>query len=267
MILLVVGLLKLAMRLRLPHILLNVRDVKYANVGEVGQGLAADLRRLPEPGSVRLHAFVGVFQAYLGLIIFNVGLRHGQNPLGDSVGAAVPGLYTKVDGIEASPGFDSRAVGYVVVCLFTFFMAFTATYAEPALNAMGMTTEQLTNGSFKKSQLLLAVAVGVGGGVMLGVCRMIFSWSLTKMLCVTYPIALVLSAISNIEYVAVGWDCAGVTTSSITVPLVLAMGIGCGTELGVQDSFGLLAMGSIGPIISVLIAGQLTRIAAMLKSR
>jgi hypothetical protein len=154
--------------------------------------------------------------------------------------------------------------------IFTFFMALVATYAEPALNAMGLATEQLTNGAFKKSLLLFAVAFGVGFGVMLGVARMVClgcgdvprgeTWRLSNMLIIGYSLAIVLTTVSRLEYVAVAWDCAGVTTSSITVPLVLAMGIGLGTELGVQDAFGLLAMGSIGPICSVLIAGLCVRL-------
>jgi hypothetical protein len=268
LILLVVSLIKVFMRAKLPYITLNVQDVKFAEVGAVGQGQGAShLRKPPEPGHVRLHVFVGVMQAYFGLIVFNVGLRHGQGPLGDKVGASVPGLYSEVDGIEASPAISDLTGGYVVVCLFTFFMAFTATYAEPALNAMGMTTEQLTDGAFKKSVLLFAVATGVGLGVMFGVLRMIFNWSLTYMLCISYPIALLLTTVSDIEYVSVGWDCAGVTTSSITVPLVLAMGIGLGTELGVQDGFGLLAMGSVGPIISVLVAGRISKFVAQWRNR
>jgi len=142
---------------------------------------------------------------------------------------------------------------------FTFFMALIATYAEPALNAMGITTEQLTKGAFKRTVLLLAVALGVGLGVMLGVARMVWEWNLTVMLCIGYSLAVALTIPSRLEYVAVAWDCAGVTTSSITVPLVLAMGLGLGNELQVQDAFGLLAMGSVGPICSVLTAGLLVR--------
>lgn len=266
LIALVIILIKCKLRENLPYIILNIKDIKFSEVGNVGEN-ARDNRLAPPPGCVRLHVGVGIFQAYLGLIVFNVGLRHGQGPLGDQVGAATPGLYSQVDGLEVSPVFGDRAPGLIAVCLFTFFMAFTATYAEPALNAMGMTTEQLTKGAFKKALLLFAVALGVGVGVMFGVLRMICGWSLTVMLCISYPIALALTTTSAIEYVSVGWDCAGVTTSSITVPLVLAMGIGLGTELGIQDSFGLLAMGSVGPIISVLVAGRGAKAWAWYKAR
>merc|ERR1711935_355719 len=88
---------------------------------------------------------------------------------------------------------------------------------------------------------------------------MVFEWSLTPMLCVGYAIACLLTTGSSIEFVSVAWDSAGVTTSSITVPLVLSMGLGLGSQLGIQDVFGLLATGSVGPIISVLVAGYIVQ--------
>merc|ERR1711871_1582849 len=266
---LVIGLITLYIGKPLPYIKLNVRDVEYNAIGgddepmSIGQETdeEATTEEVQDPTKhyVSLHALVGVVEAYLGLMIFNIGLKYGQGPLGDLVGASVPGLYSKIDTVEDSPIFDSRGLGLALVMLFTFFMALIATYAEPALNAMGITTEQLTNGAFERTLLLLAVAVGVGVGVMLGVARMVWGWNLTNMLCIGYALALTLTYPSRLEYVAVAWDCAGVTTSSITVPLVLAMGIGLGNELKVQDAFGLLAMGSVGPICSVLIAGLLVR--------
>jgi hypothetical protein len=216
---------------------------------------------LPEnAGVVSLHCLLGVGEAYFGLTVFNIGLRYGQGPLGEMVGKGIPGLYNKIDGVPTSPAVENESLGIVIVMLFTFFMALVATYAEPALNAMGMTTEYLTNGAFKKSLLLFAVAVGVGAGVMLGAVRMVFEWHIAPMLYIGYAMAVALTVRCGIEYVCVAWDCAGVTTSSITVPLVLAMGVGLGEQLGVQDVFGLLAMGSVGPIVSVLIAGMYVKL-------
>ncbi len=179
----------------------------------------------------------------------------------------MPAFYSHVDGLPVSPVIADRPLGIACVVVFTFFMALTATYAEPALNAMGLTIEELSQGSFKKALLLFAVAVGVGGGVALGVLRMVFDWSLTPMLCAGYALAMALTVGSSIEFVSVAWDSAGVTTSSITVPLVLAMGLGLGDELGVQDVFGLLAMGSVGPIVSVLVAGGLVRLREQLRGK
>jgi hypothetical protein len=70
-----------------------------------------------------------------------------------------------------------------------------------------------------------------------------------------YGIAIVLTLLSTEEFVNIAWDSAGVTTGPVTVPLVLAMGLGFGSAVGAIDGFGILAMASIGPIISVLITG------------
>jgi len=238
---LIIGLIWFKIGKPLPYIKLNVRDVEYNTIGGDDEPMtlggdeeeAKEVEVDPTKHYVSLHALVGVMQAYLGLVVFNLGLKYGQGPLGDLVGASVPGLYSEIDSVDASPIFENKGLGLFFVMAFTFFMALIATYAEPALNAMGITTEQLTHGQFKRTTLLFAVAIGVGGGVTLGVARMIWGWNLTIMLCIGYSIALGLTTQSRIEYVAVAWDCAGVTTSSITVPLVLAMGIGLGNELQV----------------------------------
>eukprot|EP00931_Biecheleriopsis_adriatica_P119266 TRINITY_DN94505_c0_g1_i1.p1 TRINITY_DN94505_c0_g1~~TRINITY_DN94505_c0_g1_i1.p1 ORF type:complete len:617 (-),score=103.32 TRINITY_DN94505_c0_g1_i1:441-2132(-) len=253
----IVILIKVFLKKPLPYVQINIKEKTFRSPGEdIDHPVASQDSRA---GSIQLHCMLGISEAYLGLTLFNFGLRYGQGPLGDQVGASVPALYSRLEVITHSPVIEHRPLGISAAAAFAFFMALTATFAEPALNAMGLTTEYLTEGKFKKSLLLLAVAIGVGAGVMFGVMRMVLSWSLTYMLLASYAVALLLTHFSSIEYVAVAWDSAGVTTSSITVPLVLSMGIGLGAELGVQDSFGLLALGSVGPIISVLIAGLLVR--------
>lgn len=198
---------------------------------------------------------VGVAEAYVGMFAFNIGLKYGLGPLGDLVGKAVPGLWGYVDVVPGSPLITNYPLAVLVIGIFTFFMALVATYAEPALNAMGMTIELLSNGSFTKSLLMLSVALGVASGVTCGMMRLIYDANLTIFLCIGYGIAIPITKPSCLEYVAVSWDAAGVTTGSITVPLVLAMGLGLGQQLKLTNAFGLLAMGSVGPIMSVLVTG------------
>ena len=120
---------------------------------------------------------------------------------------------------------------------------------------MGRTTERLTRGEFSKRAVMSSVALGVAVGVALGIMRMIKRWHLGTMLVCSYSVALLLTLPCNDMYVCVAWDAAGVTTGSITVPLVLAMGLGLGKQLQVHDAFGVLSMASVGPILSVLITG------------
>ena len=142
----------------------------------------------------------------------------------------------------------------MVSVLFAWFLGFGATLAEPALNALGSTVENLSNGAFKKSLLMYVVAIGVGIGIAAGILLMIFNVPLAWVLVPGYGAAILLTTISTEEFVNIAWDSAGVTTGPVTVPLVLAMGLGFGSAVG-GVGFGILAMASICPIIAVLCTG------------
>ena len=159
--------------------------------------------------------------------------------------------YTPING-PLFKGF----VGVIVVILFAFMMGYSATLAEPALNALGTTVEQLTVGTFKKQLLMQAVAIGVGVGISLGVAKIIYNWPLIWMLVPPYSLLMVLTVLSNEEFVNIGWDSAGVTTGPVTVPLVLAMGLGISAQVGSIEGFGILSLASVCPILSVLIVGM-----------
>jgi hypothetical protein len=147
--------------------------------------------------------------------------------------------------------------GIGVVLLFAFVMGYGATLAEPALNAMGLKVEELTAGTFRKPLLMQAVAVGVGMGVSLGVAKLIWHIPLFWILIPPYGLLLFITKISSEEFVNIGWDSAGVTTGPVTVPLVLAMGLGLGSQVGVIEGFGILATASVCPILTTLALGLL----------
>jgi len=151
---------------------------------------------------------------------------------------------------------DNMAIsGLLVILIFAFFMGYGATLAEPALNALGITVEEITVGTFKKSLLMQSVAIGVGVGIMIGVAKIIWNIPLLYILIPPYLLLLIITKISSEEFVDIGWDSAGVTTGPITVPLVLAMGLGIGGQVGVVEGFGILAVASVTPILSVLLVG------------
>ena len=139
--------------------------------------------------------------------------------------------------------------------------------AEPALNAMGVTVENLTDGAFPKRLLIQAVAVGVALGIALGVAKIVFGWPMLPLLLGGYAVALGATLWSDEEYVALAWDSAGVTTGPVTVPLVLALGLGLGQAVGAAEGFGILAMASMGPIVSVLLVGFWIRRSAEIAAR
>ena len=152
-------------------------------------------------------------------------------------------------------GSAGGLLGIIVVLIFAFIMGYGATMAEPALNALGLAVEEITVGTFKKSLLMKAVALGVGAGITFGVAKIIWGIPLIFMLGPPYIALLVISKLSTEEFVNIGWDSAGVTTGPVTVPLVLAMGLGIGGQVGVIEGFGILSMASVCPILSVLTVG------------
>lgn len=156
-------------------------------------------------------------------------------------------------------GPNLTLLGVLLVLLFAFGMGFGATMAEPGLNALGITVEELTVGALKRSQILLVVSLGVGIGLVLGVTRILYDLPLIWFLLPGYLILLPLTYFSEDEFTAIAWDSGGVTTGPVTVPLVLAMGLSIGSELSVVDGFGILAMASFSPIITVLTYGLITR--------
>ena len=198
--------------------------------------------------------YYGIILAVVGMCIFNIGLTYGLAKLGDQSGGLIAGAFTSIDAITASPLY-SMTVGGGIAGLFAWVLGLSATLAEPALNALGMTVQNLTNGAFKKSMLMIAVAFGVGTGIMLGVLKLIYGFHIMYILIPGYTLGLILTLFSTEEFVNVGWDSAGVTTGPVTVPLVLAMGLGFGNALGSTDGFGILAAASICPIVAVLTLG------------
>ena len=196
----------------------------------------------------------GIALCVLGMIMFGIGLSYGLTKLGGQSGGLAPAAFTQLGAVTGSPLY-SYTLGLLVALAFAWLLGFGATLAEPALNAMGLTVENLTNGAFRKRLLMYAVSFGVGTGIALGVLKIVFAIPITYLLVPGYLIAVILTRMSTEEFVNIAWDSAGVTTGPVTVPLVLAMGLGFGDAVGVVEGFGILSMASIGPILTVLITG------------
>jgi len=213
--------------------------------------------RLPRTGEI----LYGIGLTIIGMCIFNIGLTYGLSKLGGNAGSMVPAAFMEIGGIADSPMYR-YAIGLGIALAFAWFLGFGATVAEPALNALGVTAEELTEGVFKKKTLITAVSIGVACGIALGLAKLIFDLPLVWLIIPGYLTAIVLTMMSNETFVNVAWDSAGVTTGPITVPLVLAMGIGFGNATDAVEGFGILCMASIGPIISVMIVGLWARFTA-----
>jgi hypothetical protein len=196
----------------------------------------------------------GLVLCVLGMIIFNLGLSYGLAKIGSMVGSMLPAAFASLEGVSEAPIY-TYIQGVGIALVFACLLGFGSTLAEPALNTLGRTVEDLTQGSFKKEQLMYSVSIGVGIGIALGVLKIIFSIPLAYLLLPSYCLGLILTYFSSEEFVNVAWDSAGVTTGPVTVPLVLAMGLGLGVAVDAVEGFGILSMASIAPIISVLSTG------------
>ncbi|MCD5409443.1 MAG: DUF1538 domain-containing protein [Methanocellales archaeon] len=191
---------------------------------------------------------IGIAMAAIGLILFLQGIRLGLFPLGEAVGATLP----KKDMVW-------------LIIVFALLLGYTVTIAEPALRILGLQVEELTAGAISKNLLVSTVAVGVAVAVMVGMMRIALGIPLSYIVIPAYILALVLTYFAPEEIVAIAFDCGGVTTGPVTVPLILALGVGLAAVLGgrdpIIDGFGLIALASVGPIISVLAMGIIVKYA------
>ncbi len=196
--------------------------------------------RLPIPNVKNV--VIGTLYAIFGLFIFIRGLKIGLFPLGESM------------------GINFAQKGSIFwISLFAFILGYTATIAEPALIAIALKSEEVSQGAITGWQLRQAVAIGVAFGITYGVIRIIFDISLPWSLIVGYLLICLLTYVSPKNIIGLAYDCGGVTTGTITVPLVAALGIGIASSISgrdpIIDGFGLIAFASLAPIMSVLIFG------------
>jgi len=206
--------------------------------------------KIQEPGIL----LYGLCLSVIGMIIFNIGLSYGLAKLGSQSGSFVPAAFASIDNVEVSPLYVYE-VGVIIAVSFAWILGFGATLAEPALNALGQTVENLTHGAFRKNMLMYAVSIGVAFGIGLGVIKIIFEIPIAYILLPGYILGAILTSLSSEEFVNVAWDSAGVTTGPVTVPLVLAMGLSFGNAVNALEGFGILSLASICPILSVLVTG------------
>ena len=167
--------------------------------------------------------------------LFGLGIAIGLTPMGDQLGTNIVTSFEFTQPWMYETGIQEPLIagesGKFIAIIFAFILGYGATLAEPALNALGATVEKITVGAFKKSLLMQAVAIGVACGIGTGVAKIAFNLDLWYLLIPPYIALLFLTFVSSEDFVNFGWDSAGVTTGPITVPLVLAMGLGIGMNV------------------------------------
>ena len=192
----------------------------------------------PMPGGTFALFLIGAVLLVLGMGLFTLGADLSMMPMGERVGAHL----TK-----------SKKLSILIpVC---FLIGALITIAEPDLTVLAGQVPTVPD-----AVLILTVAVGVGLFLVLALLRIIFRKSLQLLLFVFYGLVFVLAAFTPEEFLAAAFDSGGVTTGPITVPFIMALGIGVAAVRGgnsaQDDSFGLVTMCSIGPVLSMLLLGM-----------
>lgn len=188
-------------------------------------------------------SFIGGYALSLvGLFLFLKGLTLCLLPLGESVGANLPALDNKF--LIIMVGF---AIGYL------------ATLAEPALHALAMEAEEVSVGALNKRVLIQAVAIGFGAGMALGVTKILFQISTSKIVIPLLFATIIIAYFAPEGIVGIAFDSASATTGPINIPINMAVALGLSRVLEASDpllnGFGLVGLTSLGAAISVLVLG------------
>jgi hypothetical protein len=211
--------------------------------------------RQPVEGFLSL--VIGGLLVVAGLAFFIFGLRIALFPIGEEIAHAL-----------------ARKGSAAWLFIFAFVLGFGTTIAEPALLAVAEEAAEVAVGAgvIKNNEeaignyalgLRLVVALSVGVALMLGVFRILTNWSLPLMIIGGYVLVVIVTTIAPPEIVGIAYDSGGVTTSTVTVPLVTALGVGLASSLKgrnpMLDGFGLIAFASLTPILFVLTYGIVTQ--------
>ena len=193
----------------------------------------------PIPPSILMTFLIGAVLLIAGMLLFNVGVELSMTPIGERVGSII-----------------TKSKNLFIMVLISFIMGFVITISEPDLQVLA---EQVA--SVPNLVLILAVALGVAGFLVFAILRMLFGIPLSYLLVGFYLVIFCITPFVPGDFLAVAFDSGGVTTGPMTVPFIMAFGIGISAirsdRHAEDDSFGLVSMCSIGPILAVLILGMI----------
>ena len=202
----------------------------------------------------------GFVYVLLGLALFLQGLDQALFPLGKLMAQQLTDpAFIYGAGVQGA-AFDWR--DYAWVYLFAAAIGFSTTIAEPSLIAVAIKAQSVSGGAISVWGLRIAVAIGVAIGIALGTFRIVTGTPLPYYIMAGYVVVIVQTLVAPRMIIALAYDSGGVTTSTVTVPLVTALGLGlAGTVPGrsvLLDGFGLIAFASLFPIMTVMAYAQLS---------
>ena len=205
---------------------------------------------------------VGMFYVLIGITFFLLGLEQALFPIGRSMASQLtdPAF---LESVRMSVG-DLQWMDYYWVYIFAFAIGAGTTIAEPALIAVAIKANEVSGGAIGVTGLRLAVALGVAVGLALGTYRIVVGAPMHYFIIAGYIIVVIQTFFSPKMIIPLAYDSGGVTTSTVTVPLVAALGLGLAETVPGRspliDGFGLIAFASLCPIISVMAYAKLSEL-------
>ena len=207
---------------------------------------------------------IGLVYVVLGLAFFLFGLERALFPLGRAMAAQLtdPGF------LGLAPGQSAPWTTYYWVYIFAFMIGFSTTIAEPSLIAVAIKANDVSGGAIGIWGLRIAVALGVAVGISLGCYRIVVGDPIHWYIIGGYVLVVLQTMVAPKLIIPLAYDSGGVTTSTVTVPLVAALGLGLSETVPGRnpliDGFGLIAFASLFPILSVMAYAQLAELRAWL---
>jgi len=195
---------------------------------------------------------IGFLYVLLGLSLFLVGLEDALFPLGKTMAA----MLTNPEFLGIRSGDPVRWNDYLWVYAFAAAIGFATTVAEPSLIAVSLKAQEVSGGTLRAFELRIAVAIGVAFGVSIGAYRIVSGTPLPYYIMAGYALVIAQTFLASKSIIPLAYDSGGVTTSTVTVPVVAALGLGLASAIPgrspLLDGFGLIAFASVFPIVSVL---------------
>jgi hypothetical protein len=208
-----------------------------------------------------VQVFIGLLFVLVGLALFLEGLELALFPLGRLMAEQLTApSFVIGEGVDAIVEF--AWTDYIWVYIFAAAIGFATTVAEPALIAVAIKAKQVSGGTITVNGLRFAVAVGVALGVALGSFRIVTGTPLHWYIITGYVIVIIQTMVAPRAIIPLAYDSGGVTTSTVTVPLVAALGLGLADTIPgrspLLDGFGLIAFASLFPMITVMAYAQIS---------
>ncbi len=227
------------MRLYKPKLQEKLEEAFKAVLPVMGIVLFLCFSVAPVPPGILLEFLAGGVLLIVGMMFFTLGAELSMTPMGERVGSTM-----------------TRSKRLWVMVVLGFILGFVITISEPDLQVLAGQVPSIPG-----TVLILAVACGVGIFLVAALVRMLFGIALAPMLIVLYTAALILAFFVPGDFLAVAFDSGGVTTGPMTVPFIMAMGVGIASirndKHAADDSFGLVALCSVGPVLAVLLLGMI----------